>query len=905
MKQTQKNKVTCKNKKAYSISKQILPALVLSLSANTLSFSSFANGPDAPTRTGHSIQIKGEKIFFSQCNELLGQDTPFKPFTTQVREILLERAEGVALEFQNADITEFHVALALFESRSPFIEPLVRAHKLQTSQVVQALRNEIAKLPKNLEPGASPFVSADLTNVLGLALKMNEEIFPHDAFVNLEAILVALLNTPETSVSKTLKEIGFKQAETIEAAKENRSGFLVATKAPEETFKLTEGAIKDLSDLAQRGILSEIIGRDKEVKEIKETLLNRDRPYALLVGPDGVGKSSIIRGLVHDLIKAPESSRLGRTRVVELKVGELLRGAESDLQAVQMVDAIAKELAGQTDPLVVVLDGINQFQFSSTLNLSTILAPLQQVEGIRIIATATPTQYQAAQEHLDRIFIRHRIEQPTEAEALEILRALRPAYESEHRVQISDEALKKLASYANRHYKDYALPESAVRLLSQTAAHVELEAASPSKRMLLMQRDRFQENLIGLRQGHERQSENIQTLTQKMETFQRAGSHDDAAAIRFGQIPEAEKKLATIETQITEAQRRIDQISAELENFVERLAPLTLDHVSIVVERLTGIPVGQLAADSRENLRRAPEFLGERVIGQKKAVESVALSYQVAKEGFKLGNGPLANFLFFGPTGVGKTEMAKALTELALGDPKAMLRLDMTEFKEAHSISRLTGTSAGYVGYEDGAQLTDHVRENPYTVILLDEIEKAHPNFWELMMQVLDEGHLTDAKGNKVDFSNTIIVMTSNIGVEEIPNLKELSQEEQAKAISKMLVDGGMKPEVQNRIDKKLMFDYLGEEELVKIANLFLEPLLVRASEKNISVDITKSAIQAMARYGMDDLSGARLLRSFIYNDVAGELAKLSLSRARGDEAAEIKIDYSLGSFSYKGRILD
>lgn len=834
-------------------------------------------------------------------------------FTIKAQETL-QQAQQIAFNKGNPSIESIHILQALVDDKEGPIEFLLKKSNASPSLIHSRLEESINKLPKQNGGDAGQMIGRDANNVIlraGAALKEFG-----DEFVSVEHLLLAVLRGSDDA-SKILKDAGLTEKALITSIKELRKGGTVNSQTADTNYNALQKYAKNLNDMAQNGKLDPVIGRDEEIRRTLHILSRRTKNNPILVGEPGVGKTAIIEGLAHRIINGDVPENLKSKIIFSLDMGLLIAGAKYKGEFEERLKSVIKEVTDSDGAIILFIDEIHTLVGAGgggegAMDAANILKPALARGELRAIGATTLNEYQRYFEKdkaLERRFQKVMVDEPSEEDAISILRGLKDRYEAHHHVRIKDEAIIAAVELSVRYISDRFLPDKAIDLIDESAAKLKLEMNSMPEeldemnrkiRQLEIEREAIKRendeekvrvlsteiaNLAVERdtlkakwteeKEHAEKIQNakarIEELKLEAERAERDGEYGKVAEIRYGKVQEQEKIIA--------------DLSKDADHFTEkRLLKEEVDAEDIAenVAKATGIPVQKMLHSERDKLLHLEEELHKRVVGQDEAIEAVADAIRRSRAGLQDTKRPIGSFIFLGTTGVGKTELAKALAGSLFDDESMMTRIDMSEYQEKHSVSRLLGSPPGYVGYEEGGQLTEAVRRKPYSVVLLDEIEKAHPDVFNIMLQVLDDGRLTDNKGRVVNFRNTIIIMTSNLGShliqENFDDLKETDDIDEVVDRTKDAVMGllrqTLRPEFLNRIDEVIMFHPLMKKEIKGIIRIQLEELKERVAKQGIQLEFSDYAMDYFAEQGFDPQFGARPLKRLIQKDIINLLSK-------------------------------
>ncbi len=831
-------------------------------------------------------------------------------FTIKSQEAI-QQAQLLAQSNGQQQIENEHVLKAIFdvdENVAPFI---LKKLNVNVPLFQQILESTIKSFPKvsGGEIMLSRIANSTLTEAEIIAKKMNDE------FVSIEHLILAIFGS-KSKVAQILKDQGVTEKGLKAAIEELRKGERVTSASAEETYNSLNKYAKNLNDLARNGKLDPVIGRDEEIRRVLQILTRRTKNNPMLVGEPGVGKTAIAEGLAHRIVDGDVPDNLKDKIIFSLDMGALIAGAKYKGEFEERLKAVVKEVTAAEGDIVLFIDEIHTLVGAGggegAMDAANILKPALARGELRAIGATTLDEYQKYFEKdkaLERRFQKIMIDEPDTESAISILRGIKEKYETHHKVQIKDEAIIAAVELSQRYITNRFLPDKAIDLMDEAASKLRMEINSKPEELDVLDRKIMQleieieaikrENDVSKIKGlsldlanlKEDRNEvfakwksekdvvdNIQAIKTEIEDFkyeaeraERDGDYGKVAEIRYGKIKEAQERLEVLQKQLAEDQTGGTSLIKE---------EVTREDIAEVVAKWTGIPVMKMLQGEREKLLKLEEELHRRVVGQEEAIEAVSDAVRRSRAGLQDMKKPVGTFLFLGTTGVGKTELAKALAEYLFDDENAMTRIDMSEYQERHSVSRLVGAPPGYVGYDEGGQLTEAVRRKPYSVILLDEIEKAHPDTFNILLQVLDEGRLTDNKGRLADFKNTIIIMTSNMGSqiiqEKFENLKGgiEAATEAAKVEVLGLLKQTVRPEFINRIDEIVMFTPLTNANITQIVGLQLKSVTKMLAHQGITMDATPEAIAYLAKKGYDPQFGARPVKRVIQREVLNELSK-------------------------------
>ncbi|MFM1793858.1 MAG: ATP-dependent chaperone ClpB [Bacteroidota bacterium] len=847
-------------------------------------------------------------------------------FTIQAAEVV-QSAQQAAFNGKNPNIETEHILKSLLDQKNSPVEYLLKKNNVSLQVLHAKLQDALDKLPKT-DADPAQALSREANNTFLRAVSSLKKF--GDEFVTPEHILLSLL-TGADSVSKLIKEAGLTEKGLLQAIQELRKGEKIKSQTQETQFDTLNKYARNLIDMARQGKLDPVIGRDEEIRRTLHILTRRSKNNPILVGEPGVGKTAIAEGLAMRIVNGDVPDNLKSKLIYALDMGQLIAGAKYKGEFEERLKGVVKEVAASDGEIILFIDEIHTLVGAGggegAMDAANILKPALARGELRAIGATTLNEYQKYFEKdkaLERRFQKVIIDEPTVEDAISILRGIKDRYETHHHVRIKDEAIIAAVELSHRYISDRFLPDKAIDLIDESAAKLRLEMNSMPEELdklerlirqleiereaikrenddvkmkelnteianLAVQRDtlksKWKEEKEWVEHVQQAKSE-IERLKLQAEKAEREGDYGTVAEIRYGKIKEKETLIATL--------------SKELENTTEaRLLKEEVDAEDIAeqVAKATGIPVSKMLQSDREKLLQLEDHLHERVVGQEEAITAVADAIRRSRAGLQDPKKPIGSFIFLGTTGVGKTELAKTLAEYLFDDENMMTRIDMSEYQEKHTVSRLVGAPPGYVGYDEGGQLTESVRRKPYSVVLLDEIEKAHPDVWNVLLQVLDDGRLTDNKGRVVNFKNTIIIMTSNIGSHLIQEAFEKVKPEQLDAATEKakvevmtLLKQTIRPEFLNRVDEIIMFQPLSRKDVRQIIEVQLKGLKSLVQTSGIHLEFSPYALDFLAEHGFDPQFGARPLKRLIQKEIVNQLSKKILA-GEVDKAKKVMVD--------------
>lgn len=840
----------------------------------------------------------------------------------------IERSVKLAQEHGNQKVTPLHLGISVLSDPENIVPEVIKKIGVDLNKTIKKFEEELNKCPK--VQGSEQYSGNEFNNILNKSASIAKEF--GDDYISTEHLFIAIIDQKGIAAN-ILKSLGINREKFYEALMEIRGSQKIIDQSPEEKMQALKRYARDLVQLAKDGKLDPVIGRDEEIRRVMQVLVRRKKNNPVLIGEAGVGKTAIVEGIALRIVQKDVPELLKDKRIVALEIGSLLAGAKYRGEFEDRLKAVIKEVTESNGEIILFIDELHTIvgagAAEGAVDASNMLKPSLARGELRAIGATTLNEYKKYIEKdpaLERRFQPVFVKEPSVEETISILRGLKEKYEIHHGIKVTDAALIAAATLSNRYISDRFLPDKAIDLVDEASSRLRIEMDSLPEELDELERKIMQmeiekqalkkensqdakeklksllndledlkvrsskikehwkqeKTLIG---GLRDLKEEIDQLKNQQQEAERQNDYEKASQIQYGSIPERKRQMEDIQQKLSALQKEKKILTEEI----------TEEDIAEVVSKWTGIPVQKLLSGERDKLLKMEKFLKERVVGQDEAVEAVSRVIRRSKAGLHNPDQPIGSFMFLGPTGVGKTELAKTLSVFIFNTEKAMIRIDMSEYMEKHSVAKLIGAPPGYIGYEEGGQLTEAVKRRPYSLILLDEIEKAHPDVFNILLQILDDGRLTDAKGKTINFSNTIIIMTSNLGSEII---QEKTKYEEIKAEIDHLLFKNFKPEFLNRIDEIITFKPLSPDVIQEIARIQINNLSKLLSASKISLTVTKNALEKIAELGYMPALGARPLKRVIQREIQDKLSTLILE-GKLLQGSPVTLDYKGDQFVF------
>jgi ATP-dependent Clp protease ATP-binding subunit ClpB len=851
-------------------------------------------------------------------------------------------AQQLAVEHSHQQIEPEHIILVMLKDSDGIVSAILKKTGLNLQAVQNSLEHEMNTFPRVQGGLGQVYLSQRSQSILNQSLKIASGM--KDEYISTEHILLAVIQHDSGNAGKILTQMGLTQDAVMKTLREIRGSQRVTDQSPEGKYQALKRYGRDLNELARLGKLDPVIGRDEEIRRVLQVLSRRTKNNPVLIGEPGVGKTAIAEGIAHRIVDGDVPENLKSKRIVSLDMGALIAGAKFRGEFEERLKAVLKEVTDAQGEIIMFIDELHTLvgagAAEGAVDASNMLKPALARGELRAIGATTIDEYRKHIEKdaaLERRFQPVTIQEPDVEDTISILRGLKEKYEVHHGVRIQDAALVAAATLSHRYISDRFLPDKAIDLIDEAASRLRIEIDSMPEELDEVERKLQQLEIESValkkekdqvsRQRHERVKKEIADLKTKrdelrahwqeekehiqkireikaeidqskadIEKSEREGNLNRVAELRYGHIPDLEKRLTVENNKLQKLQENRQMLKEEVSE----------EDIAEIVSKWTGIPVSRMIESEREKLKHMEERLRKRVVGQEEALQAVSDAIRRSRAGLSDENKPIGSFIFLGSTGVGKTELARALAEFLFDDENAIVRIDMSEYTERHSVSRLIGSPPGYVGYEEGGQLTEAVRRRPYSVVLLDEIEKAHAEVFNLLLQVLDDGRLTDNKGRTVNFKNTIIIMTSNIGAHLIMEKSQRITDENCDQIYEEIrfqimemLRQQLPPEFFNRVDETIVFHSLGKDEISKIVTMQFERIRKNIKTQGIDIHLSETAKEYLARHGYQPEFGARPIKRLIQKEIVNELAK-EIIEGKVSSDAVIRVDFRGGKLVFE-----
>ena len=859
----------------------------------------------------------------------------FNKLTIKSQEAI-QKAQAIASENENQAIENIHILKGIMEVDDSVLPFFSKQENINRENLIRAIESIISSLPK-VSGAGQQYLSNDANKMLQESMKLAKS--KNDEFVSIEMLLLAIAGGSDNA-SKVLKDAGLNKNTLSKLIEELRKGNTVNSQNADANYHALNRYAKNLNELAKAGKLDPVIGRDEEIRRVLQILSRRTKNNPILVGEPGVGKTAIAEGMAHRIINQDVPENLKSKVIYSLDMGLLIAGAKYKGEFEERLKSVVKEVVDAAGEIVLFIDEIHTLVGAGggegAMDAANILKPALARGELRAIGATTLKEYQKFFEKdkaLERRFQMVMVNEPDTLDAISILRGLKERYEAHHKVRIKDEAIISAVELSQRYITDRFLPDKAIDLIDEAAAKLRLEIDSlPEEldelerkiRQLEIEREAIKrendkakvkllsEEIANLNEQRNQlkaawlqekeiinqitaEKEHIENFKLEAERAEREGDYGKVAELRYGKTQQAEEQIKQLKAKLDELQKDKPLINEEVDS----------DEIADVISRWTGIPVSKMLQSEREKLLLLEDELHKRVIGQDEAINALADAIRRSRAGLQDSKRPVGSFIFLGSTGVGKTELAKAMADYLFNDENSMVRIDMSEYQERHTVSRLIGAPPGYVGYDEGGQLTEAVRRKPYSVVLLDEIEKAHPDVFNILLQVLDDGRLTDNKGRIADFKNTIIILTSNIGSHLIMerlgngNAQDENMIEETEREVFQLLKKSIRPEFLNRIDETIMFKPLNQDEIKDVVRLQFNGIVTMLDKEGIEMEMTEAAIDEIAKLGYDPQYGARPVKRVLQRNILNELSKMILA-GKVNREHKIVIDFDGNTFVFQ-----